>query len=219
MTHDSYETFYSQTADERASRFARVYREGLWGEYPLSGTGSTSSYAANARAALEEIIANFGVTSLLDAGCGDLTWLREIDLRGIRYMGVDIVPDVIDQHRLNLRDREGVRFEVLDLVTTVAPAHDLILCRHALSHLGAGDVRQALCNFSASGSRWLLTTTYISQGQDLLHPSADPQASAQLNLLEPPYELPDPVRLYVEGGHPRDRQYLGLWQLPFADWP
>jgi len=35
-----------------------------------------------------------------------------------------------------------------------------------------------------------------------------------INLLEPPYLLPDPIRLYVEGGHPHDRQFLGLWRLP-----
>jgi hypothetical protein len=59
-----------------------------------------------------------------------------------------------------------------------------------------------------------LTTTYVGSGQGLLHPDASPETSVAINLLEPPYLLPDPVRLHVEGGHSHDRQFLGLWQLP-----
>jgi hypothetical protein len=102
----------------------------------------------------------------------------------------------------------------MDVVTAVPPPHDLILCRHLLNHLCAGDVLRALANFSASGSRWLLTTTYVGGGQGLLHPDASPETSVPIHLLEPPYQLPDPIRLYVEGGHAYDRQFLGLWRLP-----
>lgn len=206
----------SETSERRAARFLDVYRRRLWGAgtdgSPVSGLGSTLAWSANARAALADVLHDFAITSLLDAPCGDRTWIAAVDLTGVRYTGVDIVPDLIEQHRA--RHRGELHFEVMDVVGALPPAHDLILCRHLFNHLCAGDVMCALQNFSASGSGWLLTTTFIGNCQGLFHPDASPEASVPINLLEPPYSLPDPVRMYREGGHDRDRQFLGLWKLP-----
>jgi len=209
----------TESPERRAVRFADVYHRRLWGagtdDSPVSGPGSTLAWSENARAALADIIQDFAITSLLDAPCGDRTWIRVADLSHVRYTGVDIVPELIAQHRHHMSSsNDALRFEVMDVVTEVPPPHDLILCRHLLNHLCAGDVMRALGNFSASGSRWLLTTTFVGSCQGLLHPDSSPETSVPINLLEPPYSLPDPVRLYREGGHPHDRQFLGLWKLP-----
>lgn len=212
-------SFPSETPARRAARFEDVYRRRLWGagtdDSPVSGPGSTLAWSENARAALGDVIHDFAITSLLDAPCGDRTWIKAVDLARIRYTGVDIVPELIARHREHCAD-EQVRFEVMDVVEAVPAAHDLILCRHLLNHLCAGDVLRALANFSASGSRWLLTTTFVGNCQGLFHPDSSPEASVPINLLEPPYSLPDPVRMYREGGHARDRQFLALWKLPVS---
>lgn len=213
-------TLHHEPDERRAARFHDVYQRRLWGagtsDSPVSGPGSTLAWSANARAALADVLADFAIGSLLDAPCGDRTWIVAVDLSSVRYTGVDIVPELVAAHRARHRDDPRLAFEVMDVVTTVPAAHDLILCRHLLNHLCAGDVLRALANFSASGSRWLLTTTFIGSGQGVLHPDASPETSVPINLLEPPYVLPDPVRLYREGGHARDRQFLGLWQLPIT---
>jgi hypothetical protein len=208
-----------ESPERRAGRFIDIYQRRLWGagneHSPVSGPGSTLQWSANARAALADVIHDFGITSLLDAPCGDRTWIVAVDLSGVRYTGVDIVPELIEQHRASNCGND-LQFEVLDVVTTVPPEHNLILCRHLLNHLCPGDVMSALANFSASGARWLLTTTFLGAGQGILGLDSSPETSVPINLFEAPYSLPDPVRLYREGGHVRDRQFLGLWQLPIS---
>ena len=55
------------------------------------------------------------------------------------------------------------RFQVLDLVTTIPPQADLVLCRDCLVHLSANDILKALRNIVASGARYLLSTTFVDR--------------------------------------------------------
>lgn len=88
----------------RAALFDSVYRTGYWsqpaclsndvactavaqrrdGGSASSGAGSTRTAARGAVAALLDVVNDFGVRSILDIGCGDQTWLREVEF------GVDL---------------------------------------------------------------------------------------------------------------------------------
>ena len=58
----------------------------------------------------------------------------DVDLRGVCYRGVDIVPDIVEGNRML-----GLPFAVADITSHPLPAVDLIVCRDALVHLtGAG---------------------------------------------------------------------------------
>jgi hypothetical protein len=45
------------------------------------------------------VLHDLGAQSLLDAGCGDFNWMRTVDLPGIKYIGVDVVSDLIERNR------------------------------------------------------------------------------------------------------------------------
>ena len=84
----------------RKTRFTKIYEDDVWrgaGE-TRSGAGSTMHATRELRDALPRLLRSLGVTSLLDAGCGDTNWLP--DLGGIGYVGVDIVPDAIEESGL-----------------------------------------------------------------------------------------------------------------------
>src|ERR1019366_5330732 len=71
-----------------AQRFARIHDTNLWGaEASLSGLGSELDATAVLRAGLPRLLEKLGVTSLLDAPCGDAGWINPYDL-GVRYIGV-----------------------------------------------------------------------------------------------------------------------------------
>jgi hypothetical protein len=72
--------------------FRQAYLRNWWGgASSKSGQGSEGKFAEQKIAILQEIIANYQVTSLLDIGCGDCYWMREIlPLLG-RYHGTDVV--------------------------------------------------------------------------------------------------------------------------------
>lgn len=70
-----------------------------WAE-TRSGPGSTVHNTNRIRLALEEVIRSHGVTSILDAPCGDATWMPLV--RGIdqaQYLGADISPSIVEDNR------------------------------------------------------------------------------------------------------------------------
>src|ERR1700682_6084572 len=80
-----------------AQRFRRIHDTNLWGaEASTSGLGSEIDATAVLRAELPRLLEKLGVTSLLDAPCGDVGWINQADLR-VHYVGVDIVPSLVER--------------------------------------------------------------------------------------------------------------------------
>jgi hypothetical protein len=86
-------------------RFRRIHDPNLWGApASTSGLGSEMDATAALRAELPRLIKKLGVTSLLDAPCGDAGWISHANLH-VRIIGVDIVPSLIE--RLQARAAAG----------------------------------------------------------------------------------------------------------------
>jgi hypothetical protein len=78
-----------------ADRFALIHETNLWGaETSTSGLGSELDATAPLRRELPRLLAELGVSSLLDAPCGDGGWISRAAL-GLRYVGVDISPNAL----------------------------------------------------------------------------------------------------------------------------
>lgn len=198
----------------RQAVFTDIFTSGSWGsDESVSGPGSTLEQTAAVRAALPGLLARLGVTSLVDVPCGDWHWLQHVDLGGVDYVGLDLVPALIE-HNQETFGGPGRRFATLDVVAAVPPRGDLVLSRDLLVHLSDADVRSALANIRASGARWMLTTTFTGD-----HPNHDIATGSwrPLNLVRPPWHFPPPQELIVEhctvdGGIWADKS-LGLWEL------
>ncbi len=198
--------------------FTGIYRRNAWrGEESGSGPGSSLEVTAELRRELPRLLAGLGCTSLLDAPCGDLWWLKETPLPVAVYFGVDIVQSVVEANRRR-HSAPGRTFLHLDLRRAPLPRADLILCRDCLVHFSYSDIFATLANFRASGATWLLATTFTAQtaNRDAVTGEWRP-----LNLQLPPFGLPPPAALLVEhcpenAGLYRDKS-LGLWRL--ADVP
>jgi hypothetical protein len=192
--------------------FTEIFRSNAWnGSDSVSGAGSDSTQTRRIVAEMPELLRHLQVGSLLDIPCGDFFWMRQVDLTGIRYIGGDIVPDLIQRNRQY--DRANVQFQVLDLLTSSLPHVDLVLCRDCFIHLSHADVFQALENISRSGSEFLLTTTFPrhSRNRDICTGQF-----RTLNLELEPFRFPQPLRLVEEGcteiGGFEDKS-LGLWRI------
>src|SRR4051794_3921234 len=67
----------------RKNRFEYMYRSGFWvqgKDCPLSGLGSTLEATHSIRNELPNLLRDISTQSLLDVGCGDFTWMKEVDL-------------------------------------------------------------------------------------------------------------------------------------------
>jgi hypothetical protein len=207
---------FSYRIKSRKQKFTEIYEKcGFSGEeFPMSGIGSSLDQTEQLRRRLPLLFSEYGITSLVDAPCGDFTWMEHVNLEGVEYHGFDIVRSVVEKNRLRY-GRDNIQFDELDIVKQVPLRADLILCRDCLVHLSNGDALKALANFKKSGSRYLLTTTFTDREENTDLVSG--RGWRTINLNKPPFNLPRPLTLIVEGCTEADGQFgdksLGLWLL------
>jgi hypothetical protein len=132
----------------RRAVWERSYHNALNGAgESLSGSGSSLAQTQEVRARLGRLLGRIGAAAILDAPCGDHHWMSHVGLAA-SYVGVDIVPELID---LNRRRYPGQEFLVADIVSDDLPRADLILCRDALVHYSFGKALEMLRNPEPSG--------------------------------------------------------------------
>jgi hypothetical protein len=198
-----------------AQRFQRIRDTNLWGaEASISGLGSEMDATTVLRAELPQLLKKLGVASLLDAPCGDASWINHADL-GVRYVGVDIVPSLIEglQARAAAGEING-EYRLADITKDFLPRCDAVLCRDCLVHLSRANVERAVANFRASGAAWLIATTFPEWQANGDCEDGDWRA---LNFERAPFQWGPPVELVNEncteaGGGWRDKS-LGVWRL------
>jgi hypothetical protein len=129
------------------------------------------------------------------------------------YIGVDLLEELVAANREAFGE-PGRRFMALDLLGDALPRADLILCRDCLGHLPYADIRGIVRNLAASGSRYLLTTTFPGRASNTDIRTGDWRP---LNLQLAPFAFPAPLELINErctesAGAFADKS-LGLWRL------
>src|SRR5262245_23095226 len=97
--------------------------------------------------------------SLLDAGCGDFNWMKEMKLDIDRYIGVDIVPELITANQQKYGSAIRI-FIHLDITKNELPQADVILCPDCLAHFSFKDIFATIQRFKQSNCKYLLTTTF-----------------------------------------------------------
>jgi hypothetical protein len=200
--------------EERKSVFSEIVRTNFWGTAEsVSGPGSTRDRADAVRDDLVALVRRRDVRTLLDAPCGDFHWMAAIDLPLESYLGVDIVPELIDTTRAK-HGRADRTFLAGDLITDALPRVDLILCRDALVHFPLAEARAALANFRRSGSTWLLATHFTG---DRANEEIRLGEWRPLNLERPPFNLPAPLEEIDERLSSLNEEWadkrLALWRL------
>jgi hypothetical protein len=196
-------------------RFQRIHDTNLWGAVAsASGLGSEMDATAALCAELPRLFKQLGVTSLLDAPCGDAGWINNIDLN-VRYVGVDIVPSLIE--RLQTRATAGEirgEYHLADITADILPRCNAILCRDCLVHLSFANIERAVANFRGSGAVWLIATTFPEWQTNADCEDGDWRA---LNFERAPFKWGAPEALVNEncteaGGGWRDKS-LGVWRF------
>jgi hypothetical protein len=196
-------------------RFQRIHHGNLWGAAEsVSGLGSEIDATAALRGELPRLLARLGVTSLLDAPCGDAGWINRSNL-AVNYVGIDIVPALVGQLQAAAAagDIRG-DYHLADLTVDLLPRSDAILCRDCLVHLSFANIERAIGNFRRSGATWLIATTFPGWQANLDCEDGDWRA---LNFERPPFDWGAPIELLNEncteaGGGWSDKS-LGVWRL------
>lgn len=176
-------------------KFERIYETNLWSDpESRSGVGSSLDSTRVVRAALPKVFRRLRARALVDAPCGDFTWMEHVDLTGIDYIGGDIVPTIVETNN-RLHSSETRRFVHLDLTRDPLPAADVLLCRDCLVHLSYANIKAVLANVARSRIRYLLTTSFPGRNDNYDVADGDWRA---LDLQAPPFSFPEPVLAIVE---------------------
>ena len=193
-------------------RFERIFSTNLWGAPTSpSGLGSEPDQTTVLARDLPQLLERLKVRSLLDAPCGDASWIGRVALP-VSYIGVDIVPAIID--RLQAQGSAEREFRHGDITTDQLPAADAILCRDCLVHLSFANIKRAIANFKRSGSVYLMVTTFaqLKVNRDIEDGDWRP-----LNFCAAPFNWPEPLELLSEQCTEADGFYhdksLGVWRL------
>lgn len=198
--------------------FTYIHQNNHWrGDDSASGAGSDDTQTYVIQLALPDILSHFHIESILDLPCGDFHWMQHVSLPVKKYIGADIVEELIytNQTRYASPQRE---FRIIDLTKDILPAVDLLFCRDCLVHLSFADISKVFSNLKKSGIQYILTTTFTDRTENYDIQTGDWRV---LNLQAAPFYLPAPIlqvnEQCTEGNGWYADKCLGLWSV--ADLP
>lgn len=112
-------------------RFSEIYSTQEW-VGGGSGEGSATEHVVGYAALVSHLVRRRRIRSVVDLGCGDGRVAEAIDFGRARYLGLDVVPEVVaaDQRRLGSR---RMRFRAIEDESEVGSA-DLLLVKDVLQH-------------------------------------------------------------------------------------
>lgn len=196
--------------------FTTIYQQQTWmvnSSDSVSGEGSDLIQTEQIRQWLPECLKTLNAKTFMDIPCGDFYWMKEVNLDDLNYIGADIVSALVENNKIQYsHDRRT--FVQLNLLSDPLPYVDVIFCRDCLVHFSFADIFEALKNFQASGSRYLMTTTFPLQPVNY---EISTGGWRPLNLLLPPFNFPPPDLIFNEGctemhGAFHDKS-LAIWPL------
>lgn len=150
----------------------------------------------------------------------------ETQIPDFQYTGIDVVPSIIQHSEEKYRLKKNWHFHAMDFTTRALPhpgRFDLIMSRDVFFHLTIDKIMCGLNFFSASGSKYFVTTTHKNV-DNFLNAIADksknaPETYVPLNaggyrpidVMAVPFLFPKPLRIVEERN---DEAFMGLWKLP-----
>lgn len=154
----------------------------------INGPGSSLRYTLGLQQQLPKLLKKYRVSTMIDAPCGDMTWMSQTDLSRLHsYIGYDVDRRIINANKKGFQGHGRFTFVCTNLLKRAKfPQADLILSRDFLAHLTNEYIERMLGKFKASGSRYLLASNYPGSSNDFNY---DPDEYPWLGYLERPHDL------------------------------
>ncbi len=169
--------------------FRAIYASDHW----KGGSGEGSDVAATEpyRQVLEALVSGTDIEYVVDAGCGDWQFSRLVDWSGKRYLGVDVVPEVVAENRRAFATQD-VTFVEGDIRAQRLPKADLLVCKDVLQHWDLESVAAFLTR-NLPRYRYALITndlTSVHIAPEMLNTEIPIGHWRTLDLERPPFGVP-----------------------------
>ena len=201
-------------AGSKEDIFKNIYLKNKWRDKDsFSGTGSNLNQTKNIRIGLSNFIKNKNIESILDIPCGDFYWMKELNLDNVKYIGADIVPDLIYKNR-NTYNKKNVSFEILDITKDQLPFSDIIFCRDCLVHLSFADIFKSLNNIKNGRFKFFITTNFLDRE---FNEDIETGSWRTINFYKSPFNFPKSIEdineKCTEAGDQYKDKVLSIWEI------
>ena len=194
-------------------KFTNIFHNNSFlGPLSISGPGSDLTQTEFIRKEIPILIKKYKVKSFMDAPCGDFFWMQYVTLDGIKYIGIDIVKEIIKNNKKKYKNTQR-KFICKNIVSDTLPYADVILIRDCWVHLSNKDIFLCIKNLKQNHIKYLLTTSFTNRNSnkdldDIWRP---------INLERPPFNFPKPIEVIIENCTEGDGIYsdksLILWEI------
>lgn len=137
------ELLVNMNKDNLNSYFDTIYKTGAW--VNGSGDGSDENLCAGYVAFLQDFFKRHNIKSIVDCGCGDWQFSKNIDFSGIDYKGFDVANFVIERNNATYK-KDNVNFSLYNGDFSLLPSADLLLCKDVLQHLPNAKIQEFIDN-------------------------------------------------------------------------
>ena len=147
--------------------FREIYQKNKWGRGDkkfFSGIGSLPGNTDAYVTFVNHFIKDNGVRSIVDLGCGDFQVGQRIVTEGNKYIGCDVVPELVD-YNSNQFGNENVSFRVCNIIDDALPDGDLCLIRQVFQHLSNDNINAVISKLNQY--RFILITDAQKRGTPL----------------------------------------------------
>lgn len=194
------------------SIFDNIYKNGTWNnnrsDIPLSGPGSSLENTLKFRNTLDAFCKSHNVTSIVDIGCGDLTWMPQMNIfKEIKYTGIDIVESLIRSHSAKYPQHTFIH---MDAVKSSPPIADLAIIRDVLFHLKHEEINQLFENIKGKYKYYVLTSCNNSMNDN----SLNKYHFHEVNLNIEPFNFNKPILTIYEEKFNRNVFFYTQNELP-----
>ncbi|PIB39445.1 class I SAM-dependent methyltransferase [Maribacter sp. 4G9] len=175
----------------------QIYEQHLWGgdhHMFYSGEGSHDPNLVKPYATVvSRFLKSFETPlTVCDLGCGDFNVGKQLAPYTKKYIGVDIVENLIDHHQ-NTFASDNIRFQCLDIAQDELPQADCAILRQVLQHVSNTEVQHIAQKLSTY--KHIIVTEHLPEGDFV--PNLDIisgqgirlKKQSGVDLLAPPFNL------------------------------
>jgi len=205
-------------------KFTAIHASNHWREgdgESVSGSGSEISQTGVLITHLALFMNMAGIKTVVDWPCGDMNYQLPIVMMAEKYIGIDIVPDLITKNTEKFKEHTNASFEVGDIINDEIPECDLLIIRDCFVHLPVDMVFKAMANIMKSKVRYVGITTFVDRDGESEDDTVNwrkPEFWRPINMMAEPYELPCPWYMIVENCTEGEfceyyDKSLGIWDV------